>query len=143
MMNQINKKIMEYLSEFIKEIEHYYPLNCVILFGSQARGDFKPYSDIDLIFVGEFKEKFTKRGDIIYEKHNWKWGLDAFCYTPQEFDDMFSMGIVSILDAIDEGICLLGEDFFKEYKAKLKILKNRGLRKDPPVWILPKSMKIK
>ena len=73
MMNQINKKIMEYLSEFIKEIEHYYQLNCVILFGSQARGNFKPYSDIDLIFVGEFKEKFTKRGDSIYEKHNWKY----------------------------------------------------------------------
>ena len=143
MINQSNKKIVEYLSELIKEIKNIYSLNCAILFGSQARGDFVPYSDIDLIFIGDFKEKFTKRGDMIYKKHNWKWGLDAFCYTPQEFDDMFSMGIVSILDAIDEGICLLGEDFFKEYKAKLKILKNRGLRKDPPVWILPKSMKIK
>lgn len=142
MINQRNKKVVDYLFELIKKIDKNYSLNCVILFGSQARGDFEAYSDIDLILIGDFKEKFTKRGDLLYENHNWKWGLDAFCYTPQEFDEMFSMGIISILDAIDEGICLSGEDFFEAYKAKLKILKDRGLRKDPPVWILPKSMKI-
>jgi len=135
-----NKEIIEYLKDFTEIIEKFYNLNCVILFGSQARGDFMPHSDIDLIFVGDFKDKFTKRGDIIYEKYNWKYGLDAFCYTTQEFDKMFCKGVISILDAIDEGICLLGQDFFNRYKKKIEILKERGLRKESPVWILPKSM---
>jgi len=112
------------------------------LFGSRVREDFLPHSDIDLIFIGDFKEKFINRSSIIYEKHNRKLGLDAFCYTPQEFDTMFIEGIVSILDAIDEGICLLGQDFYKIYKRKIESLKKKGLRKDPPVWILPDSMNI-
>ncbi len=100
------------------------------------------HSDVDLIFVGDFKELFVKRGAVIYEKFDFRVGLDAFCYTPKEFEKMFQEGIVSILDAIDEGICLLGREFFKIYKKKINTLKSKGLRKEPPVWILPKSMAI-
>jgi len=78
MINKQNNKVVDYLFGLIKEIDKIYSLNCIILFGSQARGDFESYSDIDLILIGDFKEKFTKRGDILFEKHNWKWGLDAF-----------------------------------------------------------------
>jgi len=135
-----NKELIIYLKQFIKKMEEYYTLECVILFGSQARGDFKPYSDIDLIIVGDFKEKFIERGKYFHEKHNYIIGLDAFCYTHEEFDNMFNKGTVSILDAIDEGICILGSAFFNHYKDKLIRLKKIGLKKDPPVWILPKSM---
>lgn len=112
------------------------------MFGSRARKDFFPHSDIDLMFIGNFKEKFINRPKKIYEKYDYNLGLDAFCYTPQEFDKMFNEGVVSNLDAIDEGICLLGHDFFVKYKKKIEYLKNEGLRKDPPVWILPDSMTI-
>ena len=142
MQNLRNKELINYLKQFVKKMEEYYTLECVILFGSQARGDFKPYSDIDLIIVGDFKEKFIDRGKYFYEKHNYIVGLDAFCYNPQEFNEMFNKGTVSILDAIDEGICILGPNFFNDYKEKLIKLKKIGLKKDPPVWILPKSMSI-
>lgn len=126
----------------MNELNGVLSLECVILFGSRARKDYMPYSDVDLIFIGDFKEKFIKRGAVIYEKFDFRVGLDAFCYTPKEFEKMFQEGIVSILDAIDEGICLLGRDFFKRYKKKINNLKSKGLRKEPPVWILPKSMAI-
>lgn len=140
MKNLKNKELINYLKHFIKKMEEFYTLECVILFGSQARSDFKPYSDIDLIIVGDFKEKFIDRGKFFHEKHNYIVGLDAFCYNPQEFNKMFNKGTVSILDAIDEGICILGSNFFNHYKEKLIKLKKIGLKKDPPVWILPKSM---
>lgn len=142
MLNLKNKELIHYLKQFIKKMEEFYTLKCVILFGSQATGDFTPYSDIDLIIVGEFKEKFIERGKYFYEKHDYKVGLDAFCYNPQEFNKMFNKGIVSILDAIDEGICILGFNFFNDYKEKLIKLKKIGLKKEPPVWILPESMHI-
>jgi predicted nucleotidyltransferase len=126
-----NKEIVSYLKEFIKELEQYHSLKCVILFGSRARKDFLPYSDIDLIFIGNFKEKFVKRSKLIYEKYDFHLGLDAFCYIPEEFDKMFHEGVVSNLDAINDGICLLGHDFFMKYKKKLNYLKSKGLRKEP------------
>jgi len=141
-MKKKNKDLIKYLQYFVEKIRKDYDLSCVILFGSQARGDFSQHSDIDLIIVGEFREKYINRGLDIYEKFKGGYGLDLFCYTPEEFNSMFFRGVVSILDSIDEGICLYGEDFFKSYKNKLIKLKEKGLKKDPPVWILPDSMTI-
>ena len=53
---------------------------------------------------------------------------------------MFHEGVVSILDAIDHGICFLGFDFYRSYKEQMEKLKEKGLKRDPPVWILPESM---
>lgn len=131
---------MNYLNRFIKELEQIMSLNCVILFGSRARNDYLPQSDIDLMFIGDFKEKFIYRSKIIYDRYDFPLGIDALCYTSKEFDEMFHDGIISNLDAIDEGRCLLGHEFYKKYKRKIEDLKKLGLKKDPPVWILPKSM---
>lgn len=67
-------------------------------------------------------------------------GLDAFCYKADEFNKRFHEGVVSILDATDYGICVFGNDFYKEYKEKLEKLKEKGLKRDPPVLILPENM---
>jgi hypothetical protein len=133
------KKNLGALIDFLKEN---YDLNCVILFGSRARGDFQPHSDVDLIIVGDFDQKFFDRGDPVRENYVDKEALDIFCYTPEEYREMFFKGVVSILDSIDEGIPLFGKDYFEDYGMKLKKLKRRGLKKDAPVWILPKSMTI-
>ena len=125
------------LSEAINKIV---PLECAILFGSRARSDYMQNSDVDMIFVGEFKESFINRSTIIYEHYKLPLGLDAFCYRANEFDKMFHEGVVSILDAIDHGICVFGYCFYKNYKEKLEKLKEKGLKRDPPVWILPESM---
>lgn len=141
MQEDKNNKLILKLKEFIKIIKNKYQLKCVILFGSRARGDYSPYSDIDLIIIGQFTEKFINRGFEFYENLEIEKAKDVFCYTPEEFEEMFLRGIVSILEAIDEGMCLNGEEFFQEYRRKLKILKKFGLRKEPPVWILPKNIK--
>ncbi|TFG01237.1 MAG: nucleotidyltransferase domain-containing protein, partial [Promethearchaeota archaeon] len=106
-------------------------------FGSRARNDYLPHSDIDIMLIGDFKEKFINRSKIAYEIYDFSLGFDAFCYTPEEFDEMFHQGIVSNLDAIDEGKCLFGNEFFQKYKNELEKLKKRGLKKEPLVWILP------
>lgn len=140
----MNKELVKSFNSLIKNVNRKINLECVILFGSQARNEAMPQSDIDLIFIGDFEKKFTRRSKIIYNNYNFDLGrgLDAFCYTASEFDKMFYEGVVSILDSIDEGICLLGEEFFEKYKKILNKLKERVLKKDPPVWILPESMEI-
>ncbi|KKN13284.1 hypothetical protein LCGC14_1007940 [marine sediment metagenome] len=132
--------LKDYLINLSEIINKKVSLECVILFGSRARSDFMENSDLDMIFVGDFKESFINRPTIIYEHYKLSLGLDAFCYRTNEFNKMFHEGIVSILDAIDHGICVFGCDFYKEYKEKLEKLKEKGLKRDPPVWILPESM---
>ncbi|MFX1502073.1 MAG: nucleotidyltransferase domain-containing protein [Promethearchaeota archaeon] len=132
--------LKNYLSKLSNIITKNVPLKCVILFGSRARNDFLENSDLDMIFVGDFTEDFINRSTIIYEHYNLPLGLDAFCYRVSEFNKMFFEGVVSILDAIDHGICVFGYDFYKDYKEKLEKLKKKGLKRDPPVWILPESM---
>ncbi len=139
-MKRKNKMLIQKLKDFINEIKNNFGIRCAILFGSQARGDFLPYSDIDLIVIGNFKEKFINRGINIYKKFESNQSIDVFCYTPEEFETMFFKGVVSILDGLDEGICLFGEEFFDNYHTKLLKLKKLGLKKDPPIWILPKTM---
>lgn len=138
-----NKEVINYLDRFIEELRKDLSLKCVILFGSRARKDYVPYSDIDLMFIGDFKEKFINRSKLFYEKYDFPLGIDVFCYTTKEFDEMFHDGIVSNLDAIDEGKCLLGHEFYSKYKKKIENLKKIGLKKDPPVLILPESMSSK
>ena len=132
--------LKDYLIKLSGIITKSVPLECVILFGSRARNDFMEKSDLDLIFVGDFKESFINSSTTIYEHYKLSLGLDAFCYRAEEFNKMFYEGVVSILDAIDHGICVFGFDFYKTYKGKLEKLKEKGLKRDPPVWILPKSM---
>ena len=141
-----NQEIQAILKTQIHKITPFVSIDCVILFGSRARNDNMRYSDIDLTIVGAFKEDFIHRSSIILENFDIKLiklGIDTFCYTPNEFKMMFYEGIVSILDAIDHGICLFGQEFFLNYQKKLKYFKSRGLKRDPPVWIIPKEMVLK
>ena len=132
--------LKDYLIKLSEIIDKKVPLECVILFGSRARSDYMENSDLDMIFVGDFKEPFINRSTIIYEHYKLSLGLDVFCYRANEFNKMFHEGVVSILDAIDHGICVFGYDFYKDYKEKLEKLKEKGLKRDPPVSILPESM---
>lgn len=138
--NMLKTDLEEYLTKLSDNVNRRVPLECVILFGSRARTDYREHSDLDMIFVGQFEEPFINRTTIIYDYYELSLGLDAFCYTAKEFNKMFHEGVVSILDAIDHGNCVFGYDFYKNYRDKLEKLKERGLKRDPPVWILPKSM---
>lgn len=139
-----NDQIQENLLGLINKVNKVVPLECVILFGSRSRQDYTSHSDIDIIFVGDFQEKFINRSSIVIKNFDFSMGLgiDAFCYTPEEFKKMFYEGVVSLLDAIDHGVCLYGLGFFNEYLQKLNHFKNKGLKRIPPVWIIPEEMSL-
>ena len=136
----LESDLKESLIKLSEDINKILTLKCVIIFGSRARNNYTKESDLDMIFVGDFKEPFINRSEIVYQHYKIPLGLDAFCYNPDEFDKMFHEGVVSILDSIDHGICIFGKKFFRLYREKLERLKQRGLKRDPPVWILPESM---
>ncbi|NMG82601.1 MAG: nucleotidyltransferase domain-containing protein [Methanosarcinales archaeon] len=78
--------------EILKEVEKFSDdlgerFNCeVYLYGSFARGDVHEGSDIDLIIVGDFKERFFDRIGKILDLTDLP--IEPLVYTRDEFDAM-------------------------------------------------------
>lgn len=61
--------LKDYLIKLSEIINKKVPLECIILFGSRARSDYMENNDLDMIFVGDFKEKFINKSTIIYQHY--------------------------------------------------------------------------
>lgn len=80
-----SEKIFEDLKEFAQKLEERF--NCdVYLYGSFAEKEIHEGSDIDLIVVGDFKERFFERIGKILEMTDLP--VEPLAYTREEFEEM-------------------------------------------------------
>lgn len=80
------------------------PIERVVLFGSRARGDARPLSDVDLLIVSAgFRGKsLGERAGPLYAAWDLDLPVDFLCYTPEEFaQERVRVSIVRV--ALDEG----------------------------------------
>lgn len=63
----------------------YGPVEKIILFGSQARGNADEYSDVDLIIIKKTTQGFVER---LVSVPRLPVHADIFVYTPEEFEMM-------------------------------------------------------
>ena len=87
------------LDEIIRILlDQYGPLEKIILFGSQARGDADEYSDLDLILIKKTSQRFLERllSVPLLPVH-----ADVFVYTPGEFAQMQENENPFILSALE------------------------------------------
>ena len=101
--NFINRKSNKIVKQFINLIIKKFNLKKVIIFGSFARGDYHKGSDLDLIIVGEFKERFIDRIGKIIELNESDLEIDAMVYTEDEFQKMIKERRPFIEQVLDEG----------------------------------------
>lgn len=99
------KSALKKIKNFSKKLSKYYKIDKIILFGSFARGDYKEWSDIDLLIVSEdFKNiKKVKRAFDLYNYWKYKYPVDFLCYTPEEFNKLKKQ-ITIVKEAVIEGI---------------------------------------
>jgi len=86
-------------AEIIKIIlDKYGPVEKIILFGSQARGQADEYSDLDLIIIKKTEQGFVERLTSVplLPVH-----ADVFVYTPEEFERMKENGNPFITHALE------------------------------------------
>jgi len=102
--NFINRKSNKVVKKFINLIIKKFNLRKIIIFGSFARGDYHKGSDLDLIIVGEFKERFIDRMGKIIELNDSDLEIDAMVYTEEEFQKMIKERRPFIEQALEEGI---------------------------------------
>ena len=80
------EKVYEELEEFVKELRSLYTIYHVYLFGSAAENALHEGSDIDLIIVGDFKERFFQR--IANVLGITSLPIEPLVYTKEEFEAM-------------------------------------------------------
>ncbi|MDI6825153.1 MAG: nucleotidyltransferase domain-containing protein [Bacillota bacterium] len=81
----------------------------VILFGSLARGEVGPWSDIDLILVRDTDKRFLDRLDEFYRQVLPKTAVDVLIYTPEEFAELFRSRRF-VQQAVLEGVVLVDQE---------------------------------
>ncbi len=75
----------------------------VVLFGSHARGDAAPTSDIDLLVVKKTDRRFLDRLLDAIEAMDPEEAVDILVYTPEELDGMVRRGNPFVTRALSEG----------------------------------------
>ena len=94
--------VIEQVRDLAETIRSHRRILFIILYGSFARGDFHEGSDVDLIVVGDFRERFHKRAAAILDLTELP--VEPICYTDEEFTELVRSGNPFILQALAEGI---------------------------------------
>jgi len=75
----------------------------VYLFGSFATGNIHEGSDIDLVLVGQFKERFQERIFRVLELNDENLPIEPLCYRPDELEAMIQEGNPFVLEVLKTG----------------------------------------
>jgi hypothetical protein len=81
-----HQKLFAEIEDFVTELKRKLPIKRVYLFGSFARGEIHDGSDIDLLIVGDFKERFPYRIGKILDLTDLP--VQPLVYTEEEFQAM-------------------------------------------------------
>ena len=97
--------ISKALDDYIVAIAEKYPeLETAILFGSFARGDSVPASDIDLLLILAWSDVDFQDRIVAFLPSRFPVGMDVFPYTRAEIEKMVSEGNGFISTALRDGI---------------------------------------
>ena len=104
--SKIGRKVKQEIKSLVHRLLRKYTIDRIILFGSFSRGDFHNWSDIDMIVVGDFKERFFDRIGLVLNEHKGVHVLEPLVYTPEEFARMKKEKRPFIQEILKTGILL-------------------------------------
>ena len=99
-----SKELIDKIKIFANEIKRRLPVNEVYLYGSFAKGEIHEGSDIDLLIIGDFKERFFERIGKILDLTDLP--IEPIVYTPQEFEELKNSQTPFIIEALKTAIRL-------------------------------------
>jgi HEPN domain-containing protein/predicted nucleotidyltransferase len=96
--------MLETLDAVIERLVSAYDPDRIILFGSQASGDARHGSDIDLLVVKETDQRpLSRRMEVERLLADRSVALDIFVYTPREVRELYAAGSPFIEEVIESG----------------------------------------
>jgi predicted nucleotidyltransferase len=92
------------IDEVVRTIAKKFKPQKIILFGSYARGNPRPESDVDLLVVMDTHLKESQQSLEIRRHLGVMFGLDLVVYTPKRLKERVEMGDWFLRDVLKEGI---------------------------------------
>lgn len=80
-------KLERNLKKVLKALVQKYRPERIIIFGSFAKGDVGPASDIDILIVKETNKRYFDRISDVTRICDYDVGIDFLVYTPEEYDE--------------------------------------------------------
>lgn len=97
-----SKDIIREIKIFVNKLREVLPVKEVYLYGSFAKGEIHEGSDIDLLIIGDFKERFFDRIGKILDLTDLP--VEPLVYTVEEFEELKNSGNPFIQEVIKTGI---------------------------------------
>lgn len=91
------------IDQVVEQIVEKFKPQKIILFGSYARGNPRPESDVDLLVVMETSLKESKQSLEIRRHLDVLFGLDLIVHTPKRLKERVDMGDWFLRDVLKEG----------------------------------------
>jgi len=87
----------------VKQIVEKFKPQKIILFGSYARGNPRPESDVDLLVLMDTPLKDVQQAIQICQQIKYRFGLDLIVHTPKYLAERVGMGDWFLRDVLKEG----------------------------------------
>jgi hypothetical protein len=81
-----SEELIQEIKVFADSLKKILPVRDVYLYGSFATGEIHEGSDIDLVIIGDFKERFVDRIGKILELSDLP--IEPLVYTVEEFEEL-------------------------------------------------------
>ena len=98
---QCREEYLQKVKQFAHELKAKFPIQEIYLHGSFVRGKIHEGSDIDLVIVGAFRERFLDRIGMILDLTDLP--IEPLVYTPEEFEQMKQSGNPFITTVLTTG----------------------------------------
>lgn len=128
--------------EYARSVALAYDPDCIILFGSTARDQHTPDSDIDILVIGgrlpdAHRERFRQ---LIRLRPRFA-PLQVQTFTRPEWEHMLAEKHVTVLEALRDGIPLHGEALFARWRQAFETWLSLGLRRTRCTWVIPPALR--
>ena len=99
-----SKDLIDRVRSFARNLKDFLPVKEVYLYGSFARGEIHEGSDVDLLIVGDFKERFFERIGKVLDLTDLP--IEPLVYTVEEFEELKKSENPFIIEVIKTAIRL-------------------------------------
>jgi len=124
----------EEIAQYCEKVSFQLKPSLILLHGSAAKGLHGKWSDLDIVVVSDFDLPFIDRIGRLLELNETRAPIEPLGYTFREFYEMLLKFNPLALEAIKNGIPLIGEKLFEELKKIFNEMEKRGLRKTEVTW---------
>ncbi len=117
---------LEVIRKFLSEIP--IKVNSVVLFGSSARGDDLPWSDIDLLLISDEFSGMRREDRIRFLLDKWDYPrpLEPICLSPDEISEENPL----IWEICLDGIPIVDDGTFEKLRERcIDLLSKRGVER--------------